>query len=29
MQPDHSASGNGQLRKTLRLWHVIIIGLAT
>ena len=28
MQPDHSASGNGQLRKTLRLWHVIIIGLA-
>ncbi len=28
MQPDHSAAGNGQLRKTLRLWHVIIIGLA-
>lgn len=28
MQPDQSASGHGQLRKTLRLWHVIIIGLA-
>ena len=28
MQHDPSAAGNGQLRKTLRLWHVIIIGLA-
>jgi len=25
---DHSATGNGQFRKSLRLWHVVIIGLA-
>ena len=28
MPPDHSAAGTGQLHKSLRLWHVIIIGLA-
>jgi putrescine importer len=28
MQPDHRATGNGQFRKSLRLWHVVIIGLA-
>ncbi|MCO7518703.1 MULTISPECIES: APC family permease [unclassified Pseudomonas] len=28
MQPDHSAPGNAQFRKSLRLWHVVIIGLA-
>jgi putrescine importer len=25
---DHSATGTGQFRKSLRLWHVVIIGLA-
>ncbi|CAM3784296.1 Putrescine importer PuuP [Pseudomonas reidholzensis] len=28
MQPDQSTPGNGQMRKSLRLWHVVIIGLA-
>jgi Amino acid transporters len=28
MQHDHNATGNGQFRKSLRLWHVVIIGLA-
>ncbi|ANY88911.1 MULTISPECIES: APC family permease [Pseudomonas] len=28
MQPDHSTHGNAQLRKSLRLWHVVVIGLA-
>lgn len=28
MQTDHNATGNGQFRKSLRLWHVVIIGLA-
>jgi len=28
MQPDHSTHGSAQLRKSLRLWHVVIIGLA-
>ncbi|AGZ36581.1 APC family permease [Pseudomonas sp. SWI6] len=28
MQTDHSASGSHQFRKSLRLWHVVIIGLA-
>ena len=28
MQPDHSTHGTAQLRKSLRLWHVVIIGLA-
>ncbi|MBF8722072.1 APC family permease [Pseudomonas guariconensis] len=28
MQPDHSANGNVQFRKSLRLWQVVIIGLA-
>jgi putrescine importer len=26
--PDHSAADNAQFRKSLRLWHVVIIGLA-
>ncbi|OAI91409.1 MULTISPECIES: APC family permease [Pseudomonas] len=28
MQPEHSTHGNLQLRKSLRLWQVVIIGLA-
>ena len=28
MQPEHSTHGNHQLRKSLRLWQVVIIGLA-
>ncbi|WP_313296776.1 APC family permease, partial [Pseudomonas sp.] len=28
MQPDSNAPGSGQFRKSLRLWHVVIIGLA-
>lgn len=28
MQPDHSVHGTAELRKSLRLWHVVIIGLA-
>ena len=28
MQPEHSSAGNVQLRKSLRLWQVVVIGLA-